>query len=695
MHTLDLQAADSRYAHLDELHAASINLADLPDQWRPMAHQAQTIYALRHGDAPIIINQAMTGDGKSFAAQFMAFDEGVAWRTFIMYPTKELARDQEGSLHQRLAMKNGKGRAWGQKAMRIKRLDADELDRLQDEWDDSTRVEELLRLIQESDLLLTNPDIFHYMIQFIYQRYGKTPDLVLGALAGRFRLFVFDEFHLFGAAETAAVMTAIALIRAIGNPDRPPRFLFLSATPQPLIHQLAQSIDVSIEVIQGSYREDESGDYRRILQPIPLHLHTGDLETWVDDHLDHIIAFFTQNRPTKGVIIANSVASAERVSARIAEPCKRAGIDVGKNTGMQPVNQRGRLDKYDLIVATSTIDVGVDFRVNFLVFESVDANSHMQRLGRLGRHETDAGGNRFSRFEAHALLPDWVVTGIQNTHPHDSELSRSDYRETLDQYFKPNQDFPAYRWHWAGIQAGHVLNQLRRWEIRSAYEQPYDGLIKTYQRLYGKSLYKYQPHKKDPYPEITAAAQSFRGGSPFMALIFNHTAETPSYQPYNLIPLLRDGELIEIGLDKLPRNPHLLRTVERTQPLAAYELRGWRTRAQPRKLTIWYDQPLPPEDQGIVVQRYGFHLQAEDAPPGMSALNKKLETRELAALFVPYEDPYALRQRLRLGWQLNLFPFTSRDNIQGTVAFGRDALLLHSAVQRLKPAPNADQPIIC
>jgi len=36
----------------------------------------------------------------------------------------------------------------------------------------------------------------------------------------------------------------------------------------------------------------------------------------------------------------------------------------------------------DLVLGTSTIDVGVDFKINFLIFESESAGSFIQRLGR-------------------------------------------------------------------------------------------------------------------------------------------------------------------------------------------------------------------------------------------------------------------------------------------------------------------------
>jgi len=39
-----------------------------------------------------------------------------------------------------------------------------------------------------------------------------------------------------------------------------------------------------------------------------------------------------------------------------------------------------------LVIGTSAVDVGVDFRIHLLIFEAGDSAIFVQRLGRLGRH---------------------------------------------------------------------------------------------------------------------------------------------------------------------------------------------------------------------------------------------------------------------------------------------------------------------
>lgn len=682
MHTIRLKAADSRIATAEELAEARISPAQHPDGWQVMAHQAATVRALRCGTAPIIINQAMTGDGKSFAGQFMLFSEA-NWRTFVMYPTNELAADQQRSLNSLLA-----GWTPPQGAPDWQVINAATIDQLQSRLE-SSRMEALDKLIA-SDLLLTNPDIFHLAMQFAYAQYGTAPDLILGSISRRYRLYVFDEFHLFGAAQSAAVMTALLLIRTITTQDRAPRFLFLSATPQETLKKLADRAGLPVEIVSGSYcatdgSQSPDAGWRRILQPVDLTLHEGRLEDWVQEHLDGVILdFFRRHRPgAKGVIIANSVATAHRIYDSLYEPCQVNNLCIGLNTGLIPPGKRGR--EFDLLVATSTVDVGVDFRINLLIFESPDANTHLQRLGRLGRHEQDGAGNRFDHFEAHALLPDWVIKQVMDKYSAGALVARNDYADVIRAAMTELQQFEYYPRRWAGIQAGHVLNQLHDTAIRTQYEAYRPVLRDMYWTLYGGSLSRYRP-VRDEQPAVFEAARSFRGTSPFTALVLDQSPlrDSSEVQAYNLITLLLRGEL------EAAKTADLLHTaaqqganvdaLKRAEPLAAYRLLGWRDKA--RDIGVVYEQELGTERQ-IVIECRSIRLRVSDAAGiGLAALNDQLAQRTLAAFFIPDYTPYDIRRMLKLGMRMELFPFTSLDNVQGCVAFGQDALLLDSAWQR-------------
>lgn len=682
MHTLRLHAVDSRYATDEELDSAGITPDQIPPGRRLMAHQVATVKELRFGDAEIVVNEAMTGDGKTLAGQFQLFNDP-GWNTFTMYPTNELIADQHRSL-------NALIEEWKPPRRPIyEALDAAKLDEWQESLERLSRAK-TLKLLLNRNAILTNPDIFHLMMQFAYKDYAHARDTILGEITHRYRLFVFDEFHLFGTPQVASILISMLLILEITGKERPPRFLLLSATPQTHFPFLASKIGLKIEHIQREYMEDaptEPVGYRRILQPVMIALYPGRLEIWIAEHWnDVILRFFAEHKPgAKGVIIANGVATAHRIFVFLNPLCKQAGIDLGINTGLTPRPDRAN-DKNDLLVATSTIDVGVDFRINLLIFESNDAASHIQRLGRLGRHTKDRYGNSFNNhFEAHAILPQWVFDGVKTELTGEEPVTRSNYRKIVEGAFTDVEHFDRYIQNWAGVQAANVLTELKKWEIKTQYENSLKRLTQRYKKLFpfGNRL-AYQL-LQDKRVETFNAASSFRGGSPFTGLIVDMNSKSRDIVPYNLLPILLNGELEEVDMEDMRHYAQSKgndwKALQRSKPLIAYRLHSWLDK--PRSVEIYIDATFNEDQFKIVIEQDGFRITAPGAA-GLQRLNRELEIRRLPVLLIPHDDTEIIRRRLRLGYQLELFNFRTRDGITGCAAFAKDALLLDSALYRIR-----------
>ncbi len=700
MYKIRLQAVDSREATDEELAAAQIEPDQYPSteplKWQIMAHQAATVKALRVGDAPIIVNKALTGDGKSLAGQFPFYADQTP--TLTMYPTNELAIDQKRGVE--ALLDKWRPPKWNGKRLYREVLNAAALDEVAAEIEGATRHDALNRLLN-NELVLTNPDIFHLIMQFGYRRHGAARDLILTEVVRRFKLFVFDEFHSLDTPQTTAAMIAILLTLQIGGTRTPPRFLLLSATSadSPLQH-LAGMVGLRIETIEGSYQHGLATTpehWRRILQPITLHLDTGRLDEWIAAHFeDVIVAFFQRNRPgAKGVIICNSVATAYRVLAYLKTVCVPAGICIGINTGLTPHEHRN-LDDVDLLVATSTVDVGVDFRINLLIFESMNASSHIQRLGRLGRHIKDSDGNNFHEFEAYGLLPQWVLDALGKEIPDGSEVDRECYYKTIqrEDIYPRQQSFSAYIQQWAGVQASHVLTQLSKKEIGTQYQTYRDALQKQFRVLFPRGYPRYKELLDNEQAVILDEARSFRGSSPFTAIVQDMTDEKHSIVAYNLITLLMNAQLEKVELSELyaevARRGGSINALERAQPLAGYRLHDWLPK--PRPVEVFVDRELDARQFNSVIELQGVRLIAPDVQ-GMTALNNVLEEQTLVALLVKSYTPDTLRVMLRLGVQLELFRFRSRDGSEGCAVFGRDALLLDSILYRFRKSED-NRPLI-
>ena len=254
--------------------------ARIPTDWRLSTHQVETYRALC-SDVDIVFNTAMTGDGKSLAGQLPTLLHNRP--VLAMYPTNALIGDQLRQTETTL-------QRWQQSAVRLVRLDARELDKVEAEAE-IRRAAALLHLYRNYELVLTNPDIFHYVMQQYYIRTGKhgdAPDYVIGPLLGLFEQFTFDEFHIFQAPQVVAVLNALLFIHEVMGSARPKKFLFLSATPGTLMLQYLERAQLRVAQVQGHYmhtwQTPDLDHWRRILHGSTLHCVPQRAEEWVETH---------------------------------------------------------------------------------------------------------------------------------------------------------------------------------------------------------------------------------------------------------------------------------------------------------------------------------------------------------------------------------------------------------------------------
>jgi CRISPR-associated endonuclease/helicase Cas3 len=199
----------------DEADVPAEVAARLPEGWRLSQHQVETYQALTGGECDVVFNTAMTGDGKSLAGQLPALIYGWKSPLLAMYPTNELAHDQVGQLE-------GSREQWGAD-LHTALLDSAELDRIMDGDDYFQRGEALMGVLRNHDVVLTNPDIFHLVMQQFYVRPKDAPDKIIGPLTQRFRHLTFDEFHIFETPQVISVLNALLFIQEISGAAHPHR----------------------------------------------------------------------------------------------------------------------------------------------------------------------------------------------------------------------------------------------------------------------------------------------------------------------------------------------------------------------------------------------------------------------------------------------------------------------------------------
>ncbi|BAY37549.1 CRISPR-associated helicase, Cyano-type [Nostoc sp. NIES-2111] len=508
------------------------------------SHQAETYAAILDGECEVIFNNSATGDGKSLAAYLAALLN--PWlRVLGLYPTIELVTDQQKQVFRYHEYFNPEGLSL------IDTLYGAELARRVELAQKSNKFKELLLTFKQKYVILTNPDIFHLIthLRYFNPAYGRAELLI--PLAININLYIADEFHIFGVHQEAAILNSMLLIRHNRPKKRPMRFLFTSATPKPEFMKILRTAGFKVKEVSGNYTSQPQSGFRQICQSVNLEFVQLDQDTdsltWLTKEAENIRTLLQAEGKGRGLIILNSVALVSRavrqlqsllpemivreVSGRIDRQ-ERAVTQADLEEASQPV----------LVVGTSAVDVGVDFKIHLLIFEASDSATFIQRLGRLGRH---AG---FSAYQAFVLLPSrspWIMARLKERLTGIEECDRLQFRDIITEAFDAPKEFEKYREYWGALQAQGMLISLSP-KKEGVMQQLQASMSEDLRLVYGEQLDKKRGHwftlGNDP-TKVGEAVQEellrFRGGSDLQAAVWDEGR----FYTYDLLRLLPYAEV--------------------------------------------------------------------------------------------------------------------------------------------------------
>jgi CRISPR-associated endonuclease/helicase Cas3 len=677
----------------------------LPADWDGLSqHQVETYKALQDPTIDVVFNTAMTGDGKSLAAYLAAMTNCTS--TLAMYPTNELARDQEKQV------KGYKAQFKPEKDPQIYRLNAAILEDFITTNRLSSKLAGLCDRADNSEILLTNPDIFHYIHDFRYLRrnqkgQGDNADRLFAKIDDNYKLFIFDEFHIFSSPQIASVINAILLIKHT-FPGK--KFLFLSATPNDLLEDFLSKAGLKHRIIdpvkQGGYRFSAGDNWRQISYPINLSFpqklepNLRSSYNWIVENAETtILKFFQDNPGSKGAIILNSIAAVKTLIPKFKAIFEPLGLKVRENTGLTGETEKSKsVEDADLLLGTSTIDVGVDFRINFLVFEAADAGNFIQRFGRLGRHPG------FDIYQAYALLPNFIVERLFEVENHplqDGETrDRISLSEAIRAHYGYVNEFKQYPKRWGGIQSACVHLELEKnYQMKTKYPEAADNFAADIEQALGVTIKQmrgqlFRCMEKDK-KKIIEEARSFRGISQLDCGIYDMTnpdePEKERFKTYNLPSLLSNFhfELI-ISADFMNRAKKAGLAVSRFEKALCYlKLTGYRELREDWQFYYSQDDISEIAKSGKVQI-----LKNLEVTGGTNEISRKLSSRGLVC-FVSDRDRATLRAKC--GLPVHFQAYALSDDFHGkpnyTIAFGRSALLLETLIWHWKP--QQDEGWIC
>jgi CRISPR-associated endonuclease/helicase Cas3 len=677
----------------------------LPPRWDSLSwHQGETFNALNNPSIDVVFNTAMTGDGKSLAAYLAAMTNRTY--TLAMYPTNELARDQEKQVR-------------GYKAEfkpaydpQIYRLNAAILEDFIETNKLSSKLAGLCDRTDNYEILLTNPDIFHYIHDFRYLRrnkkgQGDNADHLFGKIDNSYDLSIFDEFHVFSSPQITSVLNAMLLIKHT-FPGK--KFLFLSATPNELLQDFLSRCGLRYHAIdpvnQDGYRFSPTDKWRQISYPINLSF-PQQLEPnlrssydWILENAETTILKFFQDYPgSKGAIILNSIASVKKLVTKLKAIFAPLGLKVMENTGLTGETEKSMsVENADLLVGTSTIDVGVDFRINFLVFEAADAGNFIQRFGRLGRHKG------FDTYQAYALLPNFIVERLFETDKHpliDGETyDRVTFSDAIGAHYGYVNEFRQYPKRWGAIQSACVHFELEKnFQMGQDYPDAAIRFARDIESALGATIKQMRSQlfrcMEKEKKKIIEEARSFRGSSQLDCGIYDATnpsePEKERFKTYNLPSLLSNFTFSWMEkADFIAKAKKAGLGITRFDKALCYlKLTGYREVREDWQFYYSGDDLREIAKSGKVQILKGLEVTG-----GSNDISKALARRSLVC-FISDRDRATLRSKL--GLPIHFQAYGLSDGFNGkpdyTIAFGRSALLLETLIWHWKP--QEDEGWIC
>jgi CRISPR-associated endonuclease/helicase Cas3 len=515
--------------------------------------------------------------------------------------------------------------------------------------------------------------------------------------------------------------------------NRRKKFLFLSATPSDSLLKRLDKAGFRCRVInpieEGKYQFPETqaeaealqaDHWRQVARPIdltfvPMEPTSKASETWLKENQEQILNQFLEHPGSKGAIILNSIAAVKRLMPVFRECFAQHGLTVRENTGLSGGQEKAESLAADLVIGTSTIDVGVDFKINFLIFESSDAGNFIQRLGRLGRHDgyqKDGREIQFDGFRAYALVPNFFVERLfagDEAVLADGEVCDRIHFQTLirDKYRQIN-NFDGYYKRWGAVQSVSLGRQLSNPAVKSQYEgsvQKFQlACEKVFEARFGQVFGRIKgwaeewqnlSGQKTGNP-IAEDARSFRGSSPLQCGVYDLTEanERDRFKTYDLPGVLSNLE-IEMW-SKSAFLDTLKETVERTgQPIAKgrfkhclgfMKLRSYREERLNWKFT--YPGDLQPIADAYKVQvLLGLQVWQPDNP-WASSINQRLKQQALVC-YVLRKPVREVRLRLQLPMHFQIYPISDANSVHDanapySVAFGQSALLIDTLTHRFR-----------
>lgn len=370
------------------------------ERWRGldlMAHQAR---AFELAAEPNVLVEAPTGGGKTWcgaAPLIDRLDDGEG--AIFAYPTNALADDQKDSLlslleraGKRVACITPDGRPDAKAAdILLWRLHGPMLDEVQAPARRGTKgetIESILSNLPDKPLwLVTNPDTLYLLAT---ARFSRAP--AFWNRMGRCTTLVLDEFHLYRGPQLVRALTLMELAKQLMGIERT---RILSATLGPAVKEILERRFGYRGIQAQPSTEGRVVQYEINLEVVSCSDADAETNAFIQRIAPRIELFRAEARarPEDAPLVAlcQSPVSATFLEDRLVKEHGVVHRELGIFRGLSSKSTAIRsMHGKTLVIGTSALEVGVDFRTTRGVFQALSASSFAQRLGRFGRHAPGA-----------------------------------------------------------------------------------------------------------------------------------------------------------------------------------------------------------------------------------------------------------------------------------------------------------------
>jgi len=675
---------------------------DLKD-FKAFEHQIDSERLIRSDGSLFLFNHSPTGSGKTISWLKPVLDDRM--KVIAVYPTNALVIDQKKQVDRAIERFG-----YNPRDFHVQAITSDLLIEEKELYPDEIGLKKgqlLNRIIRKGRgrglILLTNPDILTLALKDAYYEHN-----IREAIRG-VDMIIVDEFHLASIKQSDMLLFMMHEM-STDKRSRLKKYVFLSATPNRQIVERAKKVELNVVELDDKSTPLSSSEGRPVLPQLTLLLRSGAIyRTYelIKEDLDYFVDLcmrqLSNGNRAKTVFILDGIYEVDEIFNVLKEALEDQKFNVERVDGLHPATEE-KLKNFDVLVSNSSVEVGIDFNVDRLVFSGYSKSKLLQRIGRL-RNKPE---NEIC--EAACFVPNVLYDHLKGLFAKTGSLmlSRKEFAEQLDKLMESGLDLSSYSRTYSPMEAYLYLKSRIKgstWRDSMDEEHHEKGMPESIQgEEWIRTLTLLEKHFLDReidgqmYDWLDEESQRLKEGlltyrgSRFQALMFDKNEK--QLKLYDLMYLLRRGNVEFMSSQKF--------AIRLRETYGEYYDAEMKPRYESMKKFAagfcWYDGTLGDETRKVLFKGEGAHynrvmlnaadharkprmvdgfkVETEPNIPTLSYLNDTLTEYKIFARLIDQSGSY-LKAKFNLGDFFYLYPYSG----MRSVAFGHDALYIDCLIR--------------